>query len=62
MKIHEYSEGIAYPGIVILKDGEPMDPKEIITELKKANEFMVHYYELTKTIKVNNEIRGGIIE
>jgi len=36
MSDHEYSQGICQDGAAILKDGVPMTPEEIITELERG--------------------------
>lgn len=44
----EYSQGIAADGPAILKDGQPMTPEQIVSELNGLNEIgmkLLNHYE-----------------
>ena len=45
----EYSQGIAADGPAILKDGQPLTPEQIVSDLNKLNEIAIkllnHYEE-----------------
>jgi hypothetical protein len=42
----QYSQGIAFDGPVILRDGIPMTPDEIVKELNELAEYRWMYLDL----------------